>query len=52
LFHQLEFDITPGMHTLTVVDQHGESKTRRFEVLGVEQEAPRSSLASAAITAF
>jgi hypothetical protein len=39
LFHQLEFDIAPGMHTLTVVDQHGESRTRRFEVLGVERAA-------------
>jgi penicillin-binding protein 1C len=39
LFHQREFDISPGMHTLTVVDQHGESRTRRFEVLGVERAA-------------
>jgi penicillin-binding protein 1C len=37
LFHQVELDIEPGMHTLTVVDQQGESKTRRFEVLGVER---------------
>jgi penicillin-binding protein 1C len=39
LFHQLEFDIAPGVHTLTVVDQSGASKTRRFEVLGVERSA-------------
>jgi penicillin-binding protein 1C len=39
LFHQVELDIAPGVHTLTVVDQRGESKTRRFEVLGVERAA-------------
>jgi len=39
LFHQMEFDISPGLHTVTVVDGRGESKSRRFEVLGVERSA-------------
>jgi penicillin-binding protein 1C len=41
LFHQLEFDIDAGPHTVTVVDQRGESKSRRFEVLGMQQQAMR-----------
>jgi penicillin-binding protein 1C len=39
LFHQVEFDIAPGTHVVTVVDQRGESKSRKFEVLGVERSA-------------
>jgi penicillin-binding protein 1C len=39
LFHQMEMDIEPGYHTLTVVDARGESKSRRFEVLGTERSA-------------
>jgi penicillin-binding protein 1C len=37
LFHQMEFDITPGFHTITVVDARGAAKTRHFEVLGIEK---------------
>jgi penicillin-binding protein 1C len=39
LFHQVEFNVVPGMHVVTIVDQHGASKTRQFEVLGVERSA-------------
>ncbi|HTE41430.1 MAG TPA: penicillin-binding protein 1C [Steroidobacteraceae bacterium] len=34
-FHQLALDLSPGTHIVTIVDQTGESKSRRFEVLGV-----------------
>ncbi|WP_242692220.1 penicillin-binding protein 1C [Aridibaculum aurantiacum] len=32
-FHQLALDPSPGWHTLTVIDEAGESSTRRFQVL-------------------
>lgn len=32
-FHQLAVNATPGAHTLTVVDENGESVTRRFEII-------------------
>lgn len=34
--HRLAVDIGPGEHTLTVVDQHGNSETVKFEVLSGE----------------
>ncbi len=34
LFHQQAVEIEPGMHLLTLVDQRGQRKTRRFEVIG------------------
>ncbi len=35
-FHNLALNITPGKHTLTLVDENGFRVTRRFEVLGQE----------------
>jgi penicillin-binding protein 1C len=37
LFHQVEVDMVPGTHVVTVVDQRGAAKVRKFEVLGVER---------------
>lgn len=34
VFHQQALDMEPGAHEITVVDQEGNSATRRFEVLG------------------
>ena len=33
-FHQQALNITPGIHTITVVDEEGNRLARRFEVLG------------------
>lgn len=38
-FHQQELDMTPGFHTITVVDESGHRLSRRFEVLGAEDDA-------------
>jgi penicillin-binding protein 1C len=32
-FHQMAFNPSPGTHTLTIVDQQGETITRNFEIL-------------------
>ncbi|WP_225975371.1 penicillin-binding protein 1C [Panacibacter ginsenosidivorans] len=32
-FHQMAVDPSPGLHTLTIVDENGESVTRHFEIL-------------------
>lgn len=32
-FHQMAVDPSPGMHTLTIVDENGEAVTRHFEIL-------------------
>ncbi|MEP6846412.1 MAG: penicillin-binding protein 1C [Panacibacter sp.] len=32
-FHQMAVDPSPGMHTLTIVDENGESVTRHFEIM-------------------
>ena len=37
LYHSQAVELEPGRHSLTVVDQSGQRKTRRFEVLGTEQ---------------
>ena len=34
VFHQQALDIEPGAHEITIVDQEGNSSTRRFEILG------------------
>jgi penicillin-binding protein 1C len=34
VYHQQAIDIMPGQHLLTLVDDHGNRLTRRFEVLG------------------
>ncbi|MEE9614549.1 MAG: penicillin-binding protein 1C [Thermodesulfobacteriota bacterium] len=36
-FHQMAFDIRPGIHRITVVDKEGNRLSRKFEVLGKEQ---------------
>jgi penicillin-binding protein 1C len=36
-FHQMAFNPSPGKHTLTIVDQQGESITRNFEILDKEK---------------
>ena len=33
-FHQMELSPSKGVHTLTLVDQYGESLIRKFEILG------------------
>jgi len=33
-FHQMELSPTKGIHTLTLVDQYGETLIRQFEILG------------------
>ncbi len=37
-FHQREFQIKPGIHVLTLVDEHGNSLSRQIEVLGKQPE--------------
>ena len=32
-FHQMAVDPSPGKHTLTVVDENGETVTRHFEIM-------------------
>ena len=32
-FHQMAVDPSPGMHTLTIIDEDGETVTRHFEIL-------------------
>lgn len=32
-FHQVAVNPEPGMHTLTVIDENGESITRHFEIM-------------------
>ncbi|MBC7984790.1 MAG: penicillin-binding protein 1C, partial [Candidatus Obscuribacterales bacterium] len=44
LYHQMELDVEPGAHTITVVDQRGDAKSRRFEVLGMHTDVPPTSL--------
>lgn len=36
-FHQLAFNPSPGKHTLTIVDESGETVTRHFEILEKEK---------------
>jgi len=36
-FHQLAFSPAPGKHTLTIVDENGETVTRHFEILEKEK---------------
>ena len=36
-FHQMGLSPEPGMHTLTLVDQNGETLIRRFEIMGKEK---------------
>jgi penicillin-binding protein 1C len=33
-YHQQAMDIAPGIHSITIVDEHGNRLSRRFEVLG------------------
>jgi penicillin-binding protein 1C len=35
-FHQMEILLAPGAHNVTVVDEHGSSESRKFEVLGTK----------------
>lgn len=35
-YHQQALDISPGPHVITIVDEHGNRLSRRFEVLGKE----------------
>jgi penicillin-binding protein 1C len=35
-YHQQALDIAPGPHVITIVDEHGNRLSRRFEVLGKE----------------
>ncbi len=39
IFHQREFQIKPGIHVLTLVDEQGNSVSRQFEVLGKQGKA-------------
>jgi penicillin-binding protein 1C len=39
IFHQRKLQIQPGIHFLTIVDEQGNSLTRRLEVLGNKQSA-------------
>jgi penicillin-binding protein 1C len=36
--HEMEFQPSPGWHTLTLVDEAGEKVVRRFEILAEDQE--------------
>jgi penicillin-binding protein 1C len=40
-YHQQAIDIAPGVHSITIVDEHGNRLSRRFEVLGRETRQPR-----------
>jgi penicillin-binding protein 1C len=42
LFHELEVDVAPGEHLLTVVDEEGSRAERRFTVLEKGEEAGRT----------
>jgi penicillin-binding protein 1C len=37
-FHQMAVDPAPGLHTLTIVDENGESVTRHFEIMQKKKE--------------
>lgn len=37
-FHQMAVDPAPGIHTLTVIDENGESITRHFEIMQKKKE--------------
>jgi len=32
-FHQMAIDPSPGLHTLTIIDEDGETVTRHFEIM-------------------
>jgi penicillin-binding protein 1C len=49
-FHQMEISLAPGNHMVTVVDEHGTSESRQFEVLGGKTAS--SAATSTATTTF